>query len=163
MSEGVIHTMKTEMVIHIAKTEMVRLVVEIECVGKISDAFDKATGSSDGLQLEQVDPNYVHALNEPHLHEIHVVPNNSECFFGLVIPFSSIVGQRSGPFSMDARIILPCCLFIMYSSIRLFHESYMSFSIIGGRLSAPERIALSARVVIAKFIMLKITCLIERW
>nr|GEU37076.1 hypothetical protein [Tanacetum cinerariifolium] len=78
MSEGVIHTMKTEMVIHIAKTEMVRLVVEIECVGKISDAFDKATGSSDGLQLEQVDPNYVHALNEPHLHEIHVVPSKNE-------------------------------------------------------------------------------------
>nr|GEU87681.1 hypothetical protein [Tanacetum cinerariifolium] len=52
---------------------MMRLMVEIECVGKIANAFDKATGSSDGLQPEQVDLNYVHALNEPHLHEIRVV------------------------------------------------------------------------------------------
>nr|GEW79857.1 helitron helicase-like domain-containing protein [Tanacetum cinerariifolium] len=153
--------MKTDMVIHTVKTKMMRLVVEIEYVGKIADAFDKATGSSDGLQPEQVDLNYVHSLNEPYLHEIRVVPNNSEYFFGLVTPFSSIVSQRSGPFLMDSRIILPCCLFITYSSIRLFHESYMSFSNIGRRLSAPKRIALSSRVVIAKFVMLKIACLIE--
>nr|GFC15098.1 hypothetical protein [Tanacetum cinerariifolium] len=43
------------------------------------------------------------------------------------------------------------------NSILLLHESYMSFSNIGGRLSAPERIALSARVVIVKFVLLKIT------
>nr|GEY46870.1 hypothetical protein [Tanacetum cinerariifolium] len=65
----------TDMVIHTVKTEMMRLVAEIKYVGKIADAFDKATGSSDGLQPEQVDMNYVHALNEPYLHEIHVVPN----------------------------------------------------------------------------------------
>nr|GEY71325.1 hypothetical protein [Tanacetum cinerariifolium] len=146
----------------IRETEMMRVVVEIECVGKIADAFDKAGGSSIGLQPEQVDLNYVHASNELHFHEIRVVSNNSEYFFGLVTPFFSIVGKRSGPFSMDSRIILPCCLFIMYSFIRLFYESYMSFSNIGGRLSAPERIALSARVVIVKFVMLKITCLVER-
>nr|GEU99952.1 hypothetical protein [Tanacetum cinerariifolium] len=34
------------------------------------DAFDKETGSSDGLQPKQVDLSCVHALNEPHLHEI---------------------------------------------------------------------------------------------
>nr|GEV91861.1 hypothetical protein [Tanacetum cinerariifolium] len=56
-------------------TEMMRLVFEIKCVGKITDAFDKATGSSDGLQPEQVNLNYVYALNEPHLHEIRVVPS----------------------------------------------------------------------------------------
>nr|GEX60117.1 hypothetical protein [Tanacetum cinerariifolium] len=77
MIKRVIHTVKTDMVIHTVKTEMMRLVVEIECVGKIVDAFDKATGSSDGLQPEQVDLNYVHALNEPHLHEICVVPKNA--------------------------------------------------------------------------------------
>nr|GEX31419.1 ribonuclease H-like domain-containing protein [Tanacetum cinerariifolium] len=75
----------------------------------------------------------------------------------VVTPFSSIVGQRSGPFSTESSIILPCCVFNMYSSIMLFHQSYMSFSNIGGRLSAPKRIALSARVVILKFVMLKIT------
>nr|GEV15230.1 RNA-directed DNA polymerase, eukaryota, reverse transcriptase zinc-binding domain protein [Tanacetum cinerariifolium] len=64
--------------IHTAKTEIRRLVVEIECVGKIAVAFDKATGSSDGLQPEQMDLNYVHALNEPHLHEIRVVLSNHE-------------------------------------------------------------------------------------
>ncbi|GJT12076.1 hypothetical protein Tco_0859118 [Tanacetum coccineum] len=57
----------------------------------------------------------------------------------------------SGPFLTDSRIIHPCCLFIMYSSILLFKEAYISFSNIGGRLSAPERIALSTRVVIEKF------------
>nr|GEU71466.1 coiled-coil domain-containing protein 186-like [Tanacetum cinerariifolium] len=45
---------------------------------EIDDVFDKATGSFDGLQPEQVDLNYVHALNEPHLHEIRVVPNKHE-------------------------------------------------------------------------------------
>nr|GEZ08457.1 hypothetical protein [Tanacetum cinerariifolium] len=74
MIECVIHTVKTNMVIHIVKTEMMRLVVEIERVGKVADAFDKATESSDGLQPGQVDLNYVHALNEPHLHEIRIVP-----------------------------------------------------------------------------------------
>ncbi|GKF78306.1 hypothetical protein Tco_0230776, partial [Tanacetum coccineum] len=39
-----------------------------------SDEFDKETGSSDGLQPKQADLSCVHALNEPHLHEIHVVP-----------------------------------------------------------------------------------------
>nr|GFB95756.1 hypothetical protein [Tanacetum cinerariifolium] len=147
------------MVIHAKKTEMMRLVVEIKCDGKIVDMFDKATGSSDGLQPEQVDLNYVYALNEPHLHEIRVVlmkissrshvmippsskqtyrthhkayspflvssrkslwrmilvalisqsawiasvANNSEYFFGLVTPFSSIFDQRSEPFSKDFK------------------------------------------------------------
>ncbi|GJT84951.1 FAR1-related sequence 5-like protein [Tanacetum coccineum] len=43
-----------------------------------TDKFDKKTGSSDGLQPKQADLNCVHALNEPHLHEIHVVPNKHE-------------------------------------------------------------------------------------
>nr|GEW98928.1 hypothetical protein [Tanacetum cinerariifolium] len=78
MIELVIHTVKIEMVIHTDKTEMMRLVVEIEYVGKIVDGFDKATGSFDGFQPEKVDLNYVHALNEPHLHEIRVVSNFKE-------------------------------------------------------------------------------------
>nr|GEX14348.1 serine-threonine/tyrosine-protein kinase catalytic domain-containing protein [Tanacetum cinerariifolium] len=73
MSERVIHTVKTDMVIHTERTGMMRLVVEIECVGKIADVFDKVTGSFDGLQPEQVDLNYIHALKEPHLHEIRDV------------------------------------------------------------------------------------------
>nr|GFC94779.1 hypothetical protein [Tanacetum cinerariifolium] len=39
------------------------------------------TGSSDGLQPKQVDLSCVHALNEPHLHETHIVP---KC--GLIVP-----------------------------------------------------------------------------
>nr|GEV42044.1 hypothetical protein [Tanacetum cinerariifolium] len=166
MIELVMHTVKNDMVIHTEKIGMMRLVVEIKYVGKIADVFDKETWSFDGLQPEQVDLKYVHALYEPHFHDIRVVPNkhevdqhlsyDSEYFFGLVTPFSSTVGQRSGTFSTDSSIILPYCLFNMYNSIMLFHESYMSFSNIGGRLSAPERIALSARVVIVKFV-LKIT------
>nr|GEW89586.1 hypothetical protein [Tanacetum cinerariifolium] len=125
------------------ETNIVKLVVEVESSGLISNDFDMETGSSDGLQPKQANLSCVHALSELHLHEIHVVP---------ITPFSSIVGQTSGPFSMDSRIILLCCLFIMYSFILIFQESYNSFSNIGGRLSASERIDLSARVAIDKFV-----------
>ncbi|GJZ04201.1 hypothetical protein Tco_0537476 [Tanacetum coccineum] len=57
---------------------MVKLVVEIECFGMSFDEFDKETVSSDGLQPKQADLSCVHALNEPHLHEIHVVPSKHE-------------------------------------------------------------------------------------
>nr|GEX55698.1 hypothetical protein [Tanacetum cinerariifolium] len=57
-------------------TEMIKLVVEIECVGMNADEFDKEIRSSDGLQPKQADLSCVHALNEPHLCEIHVVPKN---------------------------------------------------------------------------------------
>ncbi|GKD31591.1 hypothetical protein Tco_1242369, partial [Tanacetum coccineum] len=52
--------------------------IPIECFGVNFDEFDKETGSSDELQPKQADLNCVHALNEPHLHEIHVVPNKHE-------------------------------------------------------------------------------------
>ncbi|GKB69563.1 hypothetical protein Tco_0930975, partial [Tanacetum coccineum] len=57
----------------IVETDKVKLVVEIECFGKSFNEFDKKTRSSDGLQPKQADLSCVHALNEPHLHEIHVV------------------------------------------------------------------------------------------
>nr|GEW74102.1 hypothetical protein [Tanacetum cinerariifolium] len=44
-----------------------------EYVDMNADEFDKETGSSDWLQPKQADLNCVHALNEPHLHEIRVV------------------------------------------------------------------------------------------
>nr|GFB56624.1 hypothetical protein [Tanacetum cinerariifolium] len=69
---------KTDMVIHIVKTEMMKLVVEIEFVGMNTDEFDKETGLSDGFQPKQADLSCVHALNKPHLHEIHVVPSKHE-------------------------------------------------------------------------------------
>ncbi|GJY94510.1 hypothetical protein Tco_0510871 [Tanacetum coccineum] len=47
------------------------------------DEFDKETGSSDGLQPKQADLSCVHALNELHLHEIHVVPTGKEVDIGL--------------------------------------------------------------------------------
>ncbi|GJR62822.1 uncharacterized mitochondrial protein-like protein [Tanacetum coccineum] len=69
---------ETDEVIHTMETDMVKLVVEIECFGMSFDEFDKETGSSDGLQPKQADLSCVHALNEPHLHEIHVVPSKHE-------------------------------------------------------------------------------------
>ncbi|GJS22976.1 hypothetical protein Tco_0451608 [Tanacetum coccineum] len=69
---------ETDKVIHTVETDMVKLMVEIECFGKSFDEFDKETGSSDVLQTKQVDLSCVHALNEPHLHEIHVVPSKHE-------------------------------------------------------------------------------------
>ncbi|GJZ49216.1 hypothetical protein Tco_0603406 [Tanacetum coccineum] len=69
---------ETEKVIYTVKTDKVKLVVEIESFGMSSDEFDKKTRSSDGLQPKQADLSCVHALNELHLHEIHVVPNKHE-------------------------------------------------------------------------------------
>ncbi|GKD79278.1 hypothetical protein Tco_1341899, partial [Tanacetum coccineum] len=69
---------ETDKVNHTVETDMMKLVVEIECFGLNFDEFDKETGSSDELQPKQADLNCVHALNEPHFHEIHVVLNKHE-------------------------------------------------------------------------------------
>ncbi|GJY16276.1 DNA-binding protein HEXBP [Tanacetum coccineum] len=69
---------ETDKVNHAVETDMVKLVVEIESFGMSADELDKETGSSDGLQPKQADLSCVHALNEPHLHEIHVVPSKHE-------------------------------------------------------------------------------------
>ncbi|GJV66687.1 putative reverse transcriptase domain-containing protein [Tanacetum coccineum] len=69
---------ETNKVIHIVEIDIVKLVVEIKSYGMSTDEFDKETGSSDGLQRKQVDLSCIHALNEPHLHEIHVVPSKHE-------------------------------------------------------------------------------------
>ncbi|GJS14310.1 hypothetical protein Tco_0408782 [Tanacetum coccineum] len=46
---------------------------------KVIDTMeDWETGSSNGLQPKQADLSCVHALNEPHLHEFHVVPSKHE-------------------------------------------------------------------------------------
>nr|GEW68152.1 reverse transcriptase domain-containing protein [Tanacetum cinerariifolium] len=62
----------------VEKTDIVKLMVEIESFGMSFDEFDKETGSSDGLQPKQADLSCVHALNELHLHEIHVFPSKHE-------------------------------------------------------------------------------------
>ncbi|GJT23275.1 hypothetical protein Tco_0893212 [Tanacetum coccineum] len=69
---------ETDKVNHVVETYMVKLVVEIESFGMSADELDKETGSSDGLQPQQADLSCVHALNEPHLHEIYVVPSRHE-------------------------------------------------------------------------------------
>ncbi|GKF29442.1 hypothetical protein Tco_0095784 [Tanacetum coccineum] len=69
---------ETDKVNHAVETDMVKLVVEIESFGMSVDELDKETGSSNGLQPKQADLSCVHALNEPHLHEIHVVTNKHE-------------------------------------------------------------------------------------
>ncbi|GJR96420.1 hypothetical protein Tco_0268594 [Tanacetum coccineum] len=69
---------ETDKVNHAMETDMVKLVVEIESFGMSADELDKETGSSDGLQPKQADLSCIHALNKPHLHEIHVVPSKQE-------------------------------------------------------------------------------------
>nr|GEV98912.1 hypothetical protein [Tanacetum cinerariifolium] len=148
----VMHTEEDDTVLYIEKTGMLMLVVEIDVGGMTADVVDKLNCSFDDVQLRQVDLRSTHALTELHWHDTHVDPDRHEVdqqyFFNWVTPFSSVDGQRSGPLSTYSRIICPCCRFNIYSSIRLFHESYISFSSIGGRLSAPDKIALSARLVI---------------
>nr|GFD19423.1 hypothetical protein [Tanacetum cinerariifolium] len=75
MIELVMHTEKNDKVFHTEKTGMLRLVVEIYVDGLTADVIDKVTCSFDDLQLEQVDLKCVYALNEPHLHDIRVIPN----------------------------------------------------------------------------------------
>ncbi|GJS19749.1 hypothetical protein Tco_0448381 [Tanacetum coccineum] len=57
---------------HVVETDIVKLLVEIESFGMSSDKFSKEIRLFDGLQPKQADLNCVHALNELHLHEIHV-------------------------------------------------------------------------------------------
>nr|GEV59954.1 retrovirus-related Pol polyprotein from transposon TNT 1-94 [Tanacetum cinerariifolium] len=78
MIEFVMHTVKNDMVFHTEKTGMMRLVVEIDVDGMIADVVDKVTFLFDDLQLKQMDLKCVHALNEPHLHDIRVVLNRHE-------------------------------------------------------------------------------------
>nr|GEZ31880.1 hypothetical protein [Tanacetum cinerariifolium] len=124
----VMHTEENDTVFHIEKTGMLMLVVEIDVGGMTADVVDKSTCLSDDAQPRQVDLRCTHALTELHLHDIHVVPDMHEVdqramkilgkshgvilpskyFFNRVTPFSSTVGQRSGAFSTDSRIIHPC-------------------------------------------------------
>nr|GEX88278.1 hypothetical protein [Tanacetum cinerariifolium] len=71
---------------HIVVTDMMKLVVEVECFERSFDDVDKGTGSSDGLQPKQANLSCVHALNEPHLHEIHVIPRAEDGSF-IMTPF----------------------------------------------------------------------------
>ncbi|GKC72783.1 hypothetical protein Tco_1118666, partial [Tanacetum coccineum] len=83
--------------------------------------------------------------NDVYCFDVTISLNGFSDSLSLVTPSSVIEGQTSGPFSTEARIILPCGLFIIYSSILLFHESYKCFSSIGGLLSPLEKSDLSAR------------------
>ncbi|GJQ99746.1 hypothetical protein Tco_0522731 [Tanacetum coccineum] len=69
---------ESDKVNHDVETDMVKLVVDIKSFGMCADELDKETGSSNGLQPKQADLSCVHALMEPHLHVIHVVPNKHE-------------------------------------------------------------------------------------
>ncbi|GJZ44604.1 hypothetical protein Tco_0591859 [Tanacetum coccineum] len=69
---------ETDKVNHAIETDIMKLVVKIKSFGMSSDEFDKETGLFDGLQPKQADLSCVHALNELHLHEIHVVPSKHE-------------------------------------------------------------------------------------
>ncbi|GJR12594.1 hypothetical protein Tco_0795246 [Tanacetum coccineum] len=65
---------ETDKVNHVVETDIVKLVV-VKSFGMSSDKFDKETGLSGGLQPKHVNLSCIHALNELHFHEIHVVPN----------------------------------------------------------------------------------------
>ncbi|GJW69840.1 hypothetical protein Tco_0126757 [Tanacetum coccineum] len=69
--------------------DIVKLMVEIKSFGMSADELDNKTRLSDGLQPNQADLSCVHALNEHHLHEIHVVPSKHEADQGLYGGWSS--------------------------------------------------------------------------
>nr|GFA08860.1 hypothetical protein [Tanacetum cinerariifolium] len=71
---------ETDKVNHNMEIDIVKLMVEIESFGMSADELDKETGPSDGLQPKHTDLSCIHALNEPYLHEIHVVPSTHEAY-----------------------------------------------------------------------------------
>nr|GEY83685.1 hypothetical protein [Tanacetum cinerariifolium] len=72
---SIVETIKVN---HTIEIDIVILVVETESSGMSDDKSDKKIGSSDGLQPKQADLSFVHALNKPHLHEIHVILRTHE-------------------------------------------------------------------------------------
>ncbi|GJZ66171.1 hypothetical protein Tco_0622867 [Tanacetum coccineum] len=93
---------ETDKVIHTVETDIVKLVVEIESFGMSSDEFDKKTRSSDS--------------------SLHEKLNSFPKFLG-----DSMIANKcidlwwpdEWTIFNGSRIIRPCCLFIMYSSIML--------------------------------------------
>ncbi|GJZ65094.1 hypothetical protein Tco_0621790 [Tanacetum coccineum] len=75
---GWLNIVETDKVIHTVEFDIVKLMVEIKSFSISSDKFAKETVSSDELQPKQADLSCVHALNELHLHEIHVFPSKHE-------------------------------------------------------------------------------------
>nr|GFC08619.1 hypothetical protein [Tanacetum cinerariifolium] len=69
---------ETDRVNHTVEIDIVKLMVEIESYGMRVNELDKKTWSSDGLQPKQEDLSCIHALNEPHMHEIYVVLSKHE-------------------------------------------------------------------------------------
>ncbi|GKG15544.1 hypothetical protein Tco_0357867, partial [Tanacetum coccineum] len=67
-----------EEVIPTVETNIMKLEVEIESFGKNSDKIDKETVLFDELPLKQEDLSCIYALNELHLHVVHVVPSKHE-------------------------------------------------------------------------------------
>nr|GEW16438.1 retrovirus-related Pol polyprotein from transposon TNT 1-94 [Tanacetum cinerariifolium] len=126
--------------------EIIRLKERVQVLEDREDSPIKGRSNNEGEVAHELD-----ISNEltPFSREcIEKLPDNSEYFLSLVTPSTSTDGQIRGPCSTDSRIILPCGRLSMYSYILLFHESNMSFSNIGGRLSAPDKITLSARLAI---------------
>nr|GEV60726.1 hypothetical protein [Tanacetum cinerariifolium] len=69
---------ETDKVSHTIEIDIVILMVGVKSFGMSADELDKEIGSSDGLQPKREDLSCVHALNEPILREIHVVPSTHE-------------------------------------------------------------------------------------
>nr|GEW65335.1 uncharacterized mitochondrial protein AtMg00810-like [Tanacetum cinerariifolium] len=115
-----VRIVEIDMVSHATKTNMMKLVVEIKCVGMSADAINKETRSSDGLQPEQADLNCVYALNEPHLHEIHVVPSKHEADQHVQLPYQFDVDHKFAPFRRKS--VQKLCV---YLKLFQFHVVYV--------------------------------------
>ncbi|GKB24765.1 hypothetical protein Tco_0864166 [Tanacetum coccineum] len=114
---------KIDKVIRTVETDIVKLVVKIESFGMSADEFDKETGSSDGMQPKQADLSCVHALNEPYLHEIHVVPSKHEA------------DQLAVKYSSKNHVVFPPSYKQTY---RIHHKAYTPFPVSSMKFLALE-------------------------
>nr|GEZ21098.1 hypothetical protein [Tanacetum cinerariifolium] len=116
---------------------------------KTESSAEQAFWSQYSVQTDETNLSGTTTVEVPkELPKVASAADNSEYFLSLVTPSPVTKGHRRGPCSTDSRIILPCYLLSIYISIILLQESNMSFSSIGGRFSAPDNIALSARLAI---------------
>ncbi|GKC56455.1 hypothetical protein Tco_1084053, partial [Tanacetum coccineum] len=172
---------ETDKVIHTVDTDIVKLVVEIESFDMSSDEFDKETGSSDEFEItklcllfylgkdedeEELMVDWLSIIETDKV--VHTVKND---IVKLVVEIESF-GMSSDEFDKESgssdgleskQVDLSCVHALNELYLHEIHDvpsKHVADQC--GRLSAPERIALSARVVIEKFLIRRVANSVDK-
>ncbi|GJU70074.1 hypothetical protein Tco_1256333 [Tanacetum coccineum] len=99
---------------HTVEMDMLKLVVEVECFGKCVDEFDN--GDCLLLVWRPLEMILIALMVTNQLEWLLQGVSSNIIPLSLVTPSTVIDGQTSGPFSMEARIILPCDYMVLHNS-----------------------------------------------